>query len=78
MSSSKKKKAWKYLKGHLIMSWSSIPTDFVMDFYGFICNSSNCMFVRKICAKLPEYIFENFEIAWVKWGQFQILKKSRE
>ena len=35
------------------------------------------MFKRAICNKLPECIFENFEIAQVKREQFQDLQKSR-
>ena len=36
------------------------------------------MFGRAIWDKLPECIYENFEIAWVKRGQFQNFQKSRE
>ena len=39
-----------------------------------IC-TSNHMFGRVILDKLPKYIFENFEIAWVKRGQFQNFQK---
>ena len=35
------------------------------------------MFGRAIWAKLPECIFENFEIARVKRGKFQNFQKSR-
>ena len=35
------------------------------------------MFGRVIWDKLPEYIFENFEIARVKREQFQNFQKSR-
>ena len=35
------------------------------------------MFVRAIWDKLPECIPENFEIARLKRGQFQIFQKSR-
>ena len=35
------------------------------------------MFGRAIWNKLPECILENFEIARVKRGQFQIFQKSR-
>ena len=35
------------------------------------------MFGREIWDQLPESIFENFEIARVKRGQFQIFQKSR-
>ena len=38
-----------------------------------IC-TSNHMFGRAVWDKLPEWIFENFEIARVKRGQFQIFK----
>ena len=41
-----------------------------------IC-TGNYMFGRAIWDKLPECIFENFEIAWVKRGQFQNFQKSR-
>ena len=34
------------------------------------------MFGRAIWNKLPEWIFENFEIALVKRGQFQNFRKS--
>ena len=36
---------------------------------------SNHMFGREVWDKLPECIFENFETAWVKREQFQILSK---
>ena len=36
------------------------------------------MFGRAIWDKLPEWIFENFEIARVKRGQFQNFQKSLE
>ena len=39
--------------------------------------SSNHMFGRVICDKLPEWIFENFEIARGKRGKFQNFQKSR-
>ena len=39
--------------------------------------TSNHMFGRGILDKLPGYIFENFEIAQVKRGQFQDPQKSR-
>ena len=35
------------------------------------------MLGREICDKLPECIFENFEIARVKRGQFQNFQKLR-
>ena len=35
------------------------------------------MFGRAIWDKLPECIFDNFEIARVKRGQFQHFQKSR-
>ena len=35
------------------------------------------MFSRVVWDKLPECIFENFEIARVKRGQFQNFQKSR-
>ena len=38
-------------------------------------STSNHMFERAICDKLSECIFENFEIARVKRGQFQIFQK---
>ena len=40
-------------------------------------STSNDMLGRTILDKLPECIFENFEIARVKQGQFQIFQKSR-
>ena len=39
-----------------------------------LISTSNHMFARAIWDKLPESIFENFEIAQVEWGQFQIFK----
>ena len=39
--------------------------------------ASNHMFGREIWDKLPEWNFENFEIARVKREQFQIFVKSR-
>ena len=39
--------------------------------------TSNHMFGRTICDKLPKRIVENSEIAWVKQGQFQNLQKSQ-
>ena len=39
---------------------------------------SNHIFGRTIWDKLPECIFERFEIARVKRGRFQIFQKSRE
>ena len=58
------------------------------NFYKFYCTScellfiarvatSNNMFGRAIRNKLPECVFENFEIARVKQGQFQNFQKSR-
>ena len=41
------------------------------------CTSNN-MFGLTIWYKLPQYIFENFEISRVKQGQFQHFQKSRE
>ena len=38
--------------------------------------TSNHMFVGAIWDKLPEYIFQNFEIARVKRGKFQNFQKS--
>ena len=40
-------------------------------------STSNHMFQRAIWGKLPQRIFENFEIARVKRGQFQYFQKSR-
>ena len=40
-------------------------------------STSNRMFGRAIWDKLPKCIFENFEIAGVKRGQFQNFHKSR-
>ena len=40
-------------------------------------STSNLMLGRAILDKLPERIFGNFQIARVKWGQFQITQKSR-
>ena len=42
-----------------------------------IKSTSNHMFGREIWDKLLECIFENFEIAQVKRGQFQNFQKSR-
>ena len=42
-----------------------------------LISSSDHMFGRAIWDKLPKYIFENFKIARVKRGQFQIIQKSR-
>ena len=39
---------------------------------------SNHMFGRAIWDKLPKWIFEIFEIAQVKRGQFQNFNKSRQ
>ena len=39
-------------------------------------STSNHMFGRGIWVKLSECIFENFETAWVKGGQFQNFQKS--
>ena len=39
--------------------------------------TSNHMFGRAIWNKLPECIFENFEITRVKRGQFRDFQKSR-
>ena len=39
--------------------------------------TSNHMFGRAIWNKLPECIFENFEITRVKRGQFRNFQKSR-
>ena len=36
----------------------------------------NDIFVRGICNKMPKCIFNNFEIAHVKQGQFQSFQKS--
>ena len=36
------------------------------------------MFGRAIWDKLPDCIFENFEIARIKGGQFRNFQKSRE
>ena len=41
-------------------------------------STSNHMLGSAIWDKLPEYIFENFETAQVKRGQFQNFLKSRE
>ena len=38
-------------------------------------STSNHMFGRAICDKLPECSFENFEIVPVKRGQFQNFQK---
>ena len=40
-------------------------------------STSNQMLGRAICDKLPECIFESFEIALVKQGQFLNFQKSR-
>ena len=40
-------------------------------------STSNHMLGRAIWDKLPECIFEHFEIVIVKQGQFQNFKKSR-
>ena len=39
--------------------------------------TSNYMFGRAIWDKLPDYIFEKFEIVRVKRGEFQNFQKSR-
>ena len=39
-------------------------------------STSNHMLGRVILDKLPKWIFENFEIARVKRGQFQYFQKS--
>ena len=41
-----------------------------------LISTSNHMFGRAICDKLPKCIFESFEIARVKRGQFQNFQKS--
>ena len=43
----------------------------------YVICTSNHMFGRAIWDKLNEYIFENFEIAPVKRGQFQNFQKSQ-
>ena len=40
-------------------------------------STSNHMFGRAICDKLPKCNVENSTIAWVKQGQFQNFQKSR-
>ena len=40
-------------------------------------STSNHMLGRAIWDKLPECIFEHFEIARVKRGQFEIFQKSQ-
>ena len=40
-------------------------------------NNNMCMFGRAIWDKLPEFIFENFEITRRKREQFQNFQKSR-
>ena len=42
-----------------------------------LISTGNHMFGKVIWDKLPECIFENFEIAWIKRGQFQNFRKSR-
>ena len=42
----------------------------------YAISTSNHVFGRAIWGKLPVCIFENFEIARVKWGQFQNFQKS--
>ena len=41
-------------------------------------STSNHMFRNAIWDKLPKCIFDNFEIARVKQGQFQNIQKSQE
>ena len=43
-----------------------------------IINTSNHMYGRVIWDKLPDCIFENFDTARVKRGQFQNFQKTRE
>ena len=45
---------------------------------GYVICTSNHMFGRAIWNKLPECVFENFEIAQEKRGYFLIFQKSRE
>ena len=45
--------------------------------YDFLISTSNHMFGRAIWDKLPERIFENFEIARVKGGKYQTFQKLR-
>ena len=43
-----------------------------------VISGSNHMFEGANWDKLPERIFENFEIAWVKREQFQNFQKSQK
>ena len=55
------------------LSYTTLVKNFSM-WYHLLAKSistSNHMFGRAIWDKLPKCIFENFEIAWVKPGQFQ-------
>ena len=42
-----------------------------------LISTSNHMFGRATWNKLPKYIFEDFEVAQIKRGQFQSFQKSR-
>ena len=48
-----------------------------MDCVKNLIHTSNHMFGRANWDKLPKWIFENFEIARLKRGQFQIFQKPR-
>ena len=54
-------------------SWRYISSDFLRQ----KINTSNLLFGRAILDKLSKCIFENFENARVKQGQFQNFQKSR-
>ena len=51
-----------------------VPSTFIS--FSYIC-TTNHMFERAIWDKLLECIFQNFEIALVKRGQFQNFQKPR-
>ena len=51
-----------------------VPSTFIS--FSYIC-TTNHMFERAIWDKLLECIFQNFEIAQVKRGQFQNFQKPR-
>ena len=73
------------VKGHLpqifLSPFINTLSRFFLLFYSnwknYQISTSNHMLGRAIWDKLPKCIFENFEIARVKRGQFQIFQKSR-
>ena len=71
-------KIWKYFeKGQVIVCDKLLEK--AQMWYNLLVKSistSNLMFGRAIWDKLPKCMFENFEIARVKQGQFQNFQKS--